>query len=161
MVPYFELCPPTESCDEVSCEKNEANQFSHVDRSGLGISIPACLTGSLVIPCIGTLVVDPLKKARRKDFLVPPPPGGSPPQCAGWRTVKNPTPDGGNFSDQHKMSKDIGAPPRTTPLPSLCIPSPSPITTYSMTTGHLWIRQCSGFRWSTAIFVLILNIIYK
>ena len=47
---------------------HEAVQFSQVDRVEIGISIPTYLIGRRVIPRIGTSEVDPLKRARRKNF---------------------------------------------------------------------------------------------
>ena len=43
-------------------------QFSQAYIFGVGISTPACLVGSQVIPCDGTSVVAPSKRAVRKDF---------------------------------------------------------------------------------------------
>ena len=46
----------------------------------------------------------------------------NPPQFLGWRNGQNPTPVGGTFSDQHRLSAGVGTPPRPSPPMGQSIP---------------------------------------
>ena len=68
-----------------------------------------------------------------------------PPLFVGWDTGRKPTPSGGTFAGQHKLSMGSGTSPRPKNLPSLSILSPYLLTIPSMTPGHRWATKVAGF----------------
>ena len=82
--------------------------------SDIGLSLmarPAHLTGSLVISLYRTIFVTPWKRFSRNDCLSVYSTGQNTSPTLRLTLWKNPTPVGGNFSDQSMMSVDVGAPP--------------------------------------------------
>ena len=110
--PIWNSIGPWSASTRCNVMTDEAIKCSEVDILGSWMDRPACLTGRRVTPLTGVLSTAPQKRAENKDHWIASSTGEINYWRLRWCTGQNPTPFGGNFSDQSMLSVGICMPPR-------------------------------------------------